>query len=50
MTLGCRGNPVAVEVVSPEIGVIRSELGTDDDGILCALAFAGPGLPSHLRT
>jgi len=50
MTLGCRGNPVAVEVVSPEVGVIRSELGTDDDGILCAVAIAGPNLPSHLRT
>lgn len=49
MTLACRGNPVAVEVVSPEAGSIRAELGRDDDGSLCATAFAGPALPSHLR-
>ncbi len=49
MTLGCHGNPVAVEVVSPEAGLIRTELGTDDDGMLCAAAFAGATLPSHVR-
>jgi len=49
LTLGCRGNPVEVEVVSPEAGLIRTGLGTDDDGILCAVAFAGATLPSHLR-
>ncbi len=49
MTLGCRGNPVEVEVVSPEAGLIRTELGADDDGVLCAAVFAGATLPSHLR-
>jgi len=49
MTLSCRGNPVEVEVVSPEAGLIRTELAADDDGKLCAAVFAGATLPSHLR-
>jgi len=50
MTLGRHGDPVEVEVVSPEAGLIRTGLGTDDDGMLCAAAFAGATLPSHLRS